>query len=410
MKRFILGILFGGLSSVLMAEQVISYEQWLEKKDRGDAMILCVGSDWLPESGELTQSFMQVAKNASTKKIAWVLYDRKDLIDRKTSKRKNPPVAIYGYPAWIYTDHSKRIIRYRESISDQDVQELASVAESLEKQREERDVLLEKANQEGLSKIEQARRIGAALEPIVQPVMLREPFVVVNRYLNSYKDLQNKIKELDPEDQTGYGFKYSFYYLPIMEKVILANCDAKKFEDNYRYVDNKLKLKVLTTRQRQQLLIFKYTTAMRENKIPKALRFLDQVIAVDPSSEFAQMSKRIQKYYTEPVLLKDMSWNNKDNRPVWTEMIVDVSNIVKAGGKYRLQFVHEKGGTSFRNPRLFVGNREIAKGEEKGKRRKGYLFSLKQSPVGKVTLHAELMGRGWFSGRGKIVLEPVGKK
>ena len=391
--------------SLAGASSVRPYSEALEEvKESGkDILVLCVGSGWMKDSERLVKGFKQVASRCKRQDLVWAVYDlKRELDDKGREALGTLPLEIYGYPAWIYMDAKSRALWHKESIELKDLLKLPLYADRLAPKRKKRDAELKKVIAwDGIEGMEKAEIIGRALDPILTPIIEHFPFQVVSKYIGSYRDLIDRMKAFDPTDRHGYLFKFTFNYLPIVEGTILKNCNGKKFRENYRFLDEKLALGILTPTQRQRLMAFKFTTALRENKLEKGIGYLDEAIALAPKSAFAADCKRVKKYYTQPVILKELRWNPEDNRPRWTQMIVEITPEVKDYGSYTLEFKHEAGHTKFRNPAIKVGRRTVAEMEGE---RTTFTFSMKDVPDDRVYLSVESLGTGWFSGCGDILI------
>ena len=389
------------------AETVKTYQHAVQeaKRSRVDHVIFCMGSGWMKQADLFRTAYERTVSANPGHGMIWSLYDlRLDLDEAGRKALGTLPMEIYGYPAWIFTDADGRILGVAENITLGDLASLPLTVKSLALKRKKRDIALAKA--EAVDGVERARLIGLALVETVDPLIEKFPFRTHSMILKSYADLVKTMREADPEDRSGNVFKYTFNYLPILEGTILKNNAAKAFDKNNAYLREKLAIPVLTPKQRQQLAIFRYTTAMAAEDLAGAMRYLDEVIAIAPKSDFAEDCLRLKRYHTEPLQLPGLRWIPEDNRPRWTPFTVDVSSRIQGPGRYTLTFRHQEGKTLFRQPKLRAANQVIASAEGE---KLVYTLTVDRLPPGRVLLTAELKGTGWFAGRGEIVIEPACK-
>ena len=401
LRVWLLGVAWAVSASA--AETVKTYQHAVQeaKRSRADHVIFCMGSGWMKQADLFRTAYERTVSANPGHGMIWSLYDlRADLNAEGRKALGTLPMEIYGYPAWIFTDADGRILGVAENISLNDLASLPLTVKSLALKRKKRDIALTKA--ESAEGVERARLIGQALVETVDPLIEKFPFRTHSMILKSYADLTKKMLEADPEDRSGNVFKYTFNYLPILEGTILKNNAAKAFDKNYAYLREKLAIPVLTPKQRQQLSIFRYTTAMASDDLKGAMRYLDETVAIAPKSDFAEDCRRLKRYHTEPLSLPALRWIPSDNRPRWTPFTVDVSSRIQGTGRYTLTFRHQEGKTLFRQPKLSAANQVIASADGE---KTAYTLTVDRLPPGRVLLTGELKGTGWFAGRGEIVIE-----
>lgn len=370
----------------------------LAKSSGKDLVVLCVGSGWLPETERLRAAFEKAAEAAEGGNAVFAVYDDAAGLSGEERKKLGAlPVAVWAYPAIVYADSEGRPIDRRERVSGKTVAGAKNFAETLGKRRAARDAFWKKA--EAATGRERAELIGKGLDAVLGDF----PGKKMRDFAGKYRAAIDEMKRADADDASGYHFKYTFWYLPFMENVILKNCAAKNFAANYAYADEKLKIPVLTTEQRQQLIIGKYRTAMAEGRLDVATTFLDEAAALDPNSELGKGCARQKAYYTEPVRLDSLAWAERDTRPYWARTSADVSEKIGGAGTYSVEFRHRRGRTLFRDVRVVSGGKRL--GEANGEKR-AFEIRVEGAPGrGRVFLEFEMRGTGWFDGCGEIVIE-----
>ncbi|MGN0835694.1 MAG: hypothetical protein ACI4QA_07740 [Candidatus Spyradosoma sp.] len=370
----------------------------LAKTSGKDLVVLCVGSGWLPETERLRAEFEKAAENAADADVVFAVYDDAAGLSGEERKKLGAlPVAVWAYPAIVYADSAGLPIERREQVSAKTVAGTRKLVEAFGKRRAERDAFWKKAEAAGGR--ERAEFIGKGLDA----VFAHFSGTKFRDFTGKYRAKIDELKRADADDASGYHFKYTFWYLPFMEKVILKNCGEKNFAANYAYADEKLKIPVLTTEQRQQLIIGKYRTAMAEGRLDAATAFLDEAAALDPKSALGRGCARQKAYYTKPVRLDSLEWRERDTRPYWARTSVDVSGKIRGAGTYSVEFRHRRGRTLFRDVRVVSGGKTL--GEANGEKR-AFEIRVGNAPGrGKVFLEFEMRGTGWFDGCGEIVIE-----
>jgi tetratricopeptide (TPR) repeat protein len=392
-------------ASAAMAGSIVTYAEALEaiKKPSNadcDILVFCMGTGWMRDAALIKTAYQRAVSANAGNGIIWAMYDMSADLDEAGRKALGAlPVEVYGYPAWIYMDSKLRPIWHEENIAMSDVVKLPATAKALNAKRKRRDAAILKAS--SLKEIERAAAIGKALAETLDPINDTMVFREANQYRSKYQSFFSMIKSNDPNDRTGYYFKYTFSFLPVMEGTILKNDANKEYDKNYAYTREKLVLNVLSPSQRQQLIVFNYRTALDSGDFDKAMKYLDEAIAVSSSTAMGQDCVRMKQFLTQPVVLTDFRWTPKDNRPRWTPMSLDASGAITKPGEYTVTFRHEAGQTKFRNLVLRVGRETLATAEgEKAE----FVLSVKRLPVGRPILTVEGQGTGWFDGCGDIVV------
>ena len=372
-------------------------------KGSKDSIILCIGTGWMKDSDKYKEQFRLVAQ-ATSGDVEWALYDRPSgLKSEEVNALGKLPCEIYSYPALIYRDGEGRPIFQRENVPLVEFQKLGPLVVRTAKMRVDRDVALKSARAmpsgprravaTGYSDGElKAAALGKALSPLLDPVLSTYSERAIPAYQNSVKSIVAEMKAADPLDLDGWALKYSFNYFDFAK-----GQQGDKFE-------KVIEKPALLPNQKQMLyaLVFKRELDKldAEEPVGKAIKPLEDGIALDPRSTIAQGMRNMRDYYTRPVALKEMRWTKRDNRPRWQRAFLDASSVAKVGGIYKVTFKEAAGGTKFRKVRFRGG----AEGEQLDFGGKSWRCRFPGED--KAVLELELKGSGWFDGHGDIVIEP----
>lgn len=369
-----------------------------------DVLVLCVGTGWMEDCEKYKSAFRNAAQGFSGD-VVWAFYDRpSDLTPEQANALGKLPCEVFGYPALVYRDGEGRPLFQREMIPLAALQKLGPVATKTLKLRNDRDIALKaaRAMPKGAAK---AAALGKALAPLLDPVIATYSERAIGAYQNSVKDIVKEIRAADPTDAEGWALKYSFCYMPIVEGQICKD----GYEENCRLIAGHLERPALLPIQRQMLYAMRFKVELdkanaepedegdeKQKPLTAALKALKDGIALDPKSTVAEAMRQTTDYYTKPVMLTDMRWLGKDNRPRWQKATLDCVSVAKVGGLYRVTFAAKAGGTRFRKVRFAGG--------PAGEDLSGGVWRCRFPGEGKAVLEMELKGSGWFDGHGDIVV------
>ncbi len=392
MKRMLL-ILSFVMTLTASAVEVKPYADAV--KSGRDVLVLCVGTGWMPQNEKYIEAF-KAAAGEYEGAVEFALYDRPmGLSSEEVNALGHLPCEFFGYPCLIFRDAEGRPILQRERVTLASVAKTPAVATHYAKLCAERDAALKAARAlpDGPAK---AAALGKALAPILDPIISTYSERAIASYQNSVRGIVNEIRRADPSDAAGWATKYSFCYLPLQEGKIWKG----SYEANQTLINDYLKMSALLPIQRQMVYCMRFKNEMQraggEGSIGPALQALRDGIALDPKSTLAEAMRNMIEYYTAPVRLRKMGWENRDNRPRFQKAVLNCASVVKSAGNYRVEFRARTGGTSFRNVK-FVGNPEGAK-------QNGNVWLCSFSGEGRPILELEIRGSGWFSGNGDIII------
>lgn len=388
-----LGVMVACFGSAFGME-TLPYDKALEKAvvNKKAVVVLCDGSDWLPQSESIRKAYQELADNAGDMDavVIWAIQDEKNVQTEEEKKAKRPPLKVWNYPAFQVVDSEGRPLYVAEGVTpDVLVKKAPAMIKKVLEAAEKRDKIWEDAKSK--QGPDAAGLIGKGLDQLPE------------KAAREYKAQLEEIKKADPEDKRGYYLKYTYNFLPFKEGDLNKLIEEKKYADAYKLIEKKLNASTLTTYQKQSIMTGKFIVARAEGDLTKALNYLRQVAAVSPDTEYAKAALALVDIYTKPVMLQEMKWRTSDNRPVWLPMVVDVSSAVKGSGTYEIEFKGKGGHTRFRKASFRNSSGKVLVEAPDDKESAKFTLNLPSGPS-KVLLQVESQGTGWFDGRGDIVV------
>lgn len=380
------------------AETQFSYEKAVATaKEKGvDVILLADAESNTPDSSAVRRAFNSPAlRKPFGDNVVWCLYEYPESTSKtfkKPDKGQAPEVSPWNLPAIMVIDPEGRVFALAEGLRSKNAAATLKKIPSLLDARKKRDALWKKAS--SAKDAERANLLGAGLD------------VMPASRAYSRKDIIDEMRKADPQDTTGYIFKYTLDGNQFHQHSVDALIKAKKTGELFALVEKQLKNPHLTIQQKQLLLTGRYQAMIQEKRYPEALDVLRSIIKLSPTSDLAIGAKEFINYYTKPVILTKRQWHTKHNRPVWLPMVVDVSDIVKTPGTYEIEFKMKTGNTRFSKTELAVGNQVIASDDNPKEQRKLRL-NVSETPKGRVVLRANSLGTGWFDGTGDILITKV---
>lgn len=405
-QTFGLGFLLSFTAWQSWAAEILPYPKALEKAkaEKKEIIVLSDGSDWLKNTKELNKAYKELVASLPTldSKVIWAIHDELDTQTEEQKKAPKPTVKVWNYPAIQILDDQARPLYFIEGLKPVDVIGVKDMIPKALEKRIERDNLWKAGeNAKGPEKV---TALGKGLD------------VLPEKLAKEYKEVLNTMKAEDEADTTGYHTKYTFHHGPFYERDLFPLLGEKKFDEAYKFVEKSMKSPQLTVYQKQVMTAAKFKIAIEEHnalhadpkaqaaKKKEAMDYLRQVVSIAPNTDMGRGAKESIAYYTEPVRLKSPSWEQRDNRPVWAPMIVEIPEVIKAVGTYELEFAHKGGHTRFRNPRLKVGSKVISQINDDKDQRKFTMVITAPVTAKRVTLEVDSQGTGWFDGRGDIIV------
>lgn len=388
-----LGVMMAWVAPALAIDP-LPYENALQKAvlNKKAVVVLCDGSDWLPQSEKMRTAYQTLIDNAGDTDafVIWAIQDEKNVQTEEEKKQKRPPLKVWNYPAIQIVDSEGLPLYMAEGVTEEALTKKfpAMIKKVLDARAKRDKIWTDGKDKTGVAA---AEVIGRGLD------------LLPENAAREYKGKIEEIKKADPKDEKGYHLKYTYNFQAFKEGEIMKRIEEKKYDEAYKFVDEKLKSSILTKYQRQSILASKFAIARAEGDLPKALNYLKQVISLAPGTEFSQASQKMIDIYTKPVTLTDMKWRQSDNRPVWLPMRLDITSKINGTGTYEIEFKHQEGHTKFRKASLInATGKEMAKSPDANEATRFSLDLLEGSP--KVILQVESMGTGWFSGCGDIIV------
>jgi tetratricopeptide (TPR) repeat protein len=307
---------------------------------------------------------------------------------------RNFNVTIHNYPGVVLLDSEGRCYLKLEAPKG-GVVELAAavkVARALKARRDSELALADKA-----MGLERARHLGAALD-LLGPNCLQNG-------KQSHRKLLDELKKLDPNDTLGTQRRLTFNPDQFAEKDLWPLTGKKKFADAHKLVDKELADLRNNLWLRQHLMALKFFVFQQEEKLDEAVKQLQQLIALDRTSDMARQAAAYIANITQPVTLASNVWKPEHLRFYFAEWRLDVTRQITGAGEYAIQFKHTDGDTiTVRDVAVMNGSAQVAQADMP---KRGDTVTLKVpafAPGGKVWLKISAKGHGWFGSHGEILV------
>lgn len=389
----------------------------LAKEKNKPIVLLVTGSDWLPQAQSVRKTWINLEK-AMADKAVWAIFDETAWITNDEVRKAQFPVEIYNLPEALVMDSQGRLIaRVPANSVRKDEKALSKIIDKKLKICDKQENLLKKAGEvQGVSK---AKLIGEALDTMIVTD-------AVNR-----NDLLKELKNADPQDETGYVFKYGLGAMPrtpgatddLYKKVgsLLTENGTKKGKDrNFRaaedFLKEKLKLEVLDVPQKQQLIAALayvarqecFANGKNEAAWQKMLKYFKEIVKLNPKSEIGKGAQNYIDYYTKEVHLRGFDYESVHLRRDFVTWVVDASRFVKKPGVYSIKFVKDGGNDriAVKNVSFKINDKTVAElpSDKKGKESLEFELTLSEMKSGShVKLCMEVKGIGhWLDTFGHI--------
>lgn len=268
--------------------------------EKKDLLIDFTGSDWCPPCKDLSARILSQDsfKAAAEKNYILVELDfpnDKTGMSEETIKQNDTlskAYGIQGFPTILLTDAQGRPFGQTGHRAGTPEDYLGHLAE-LQKRKTARDVEFAKA--EKAEGVEKAKALYAGLKAIPAD------------HIGHYKATLAEIKASDPEDSTGLiadqkkkedAAKAAAALqgkMAGLEQELSVAMQAKDTDKALKLVDDFVKAEKLEGDQKQQTLSIKITILMEGNNIGAVEKVVDEIIAVDPKSDFSKQVKSFKE-------------------------------------------------------------------------------------------------------------------
>lgn len=268
--------------------------------EKKDLLIDFTGSDWCPPCKDLTARVLgqDSFKAGAEKNYILVELDfpnDKEGMSEETIKQNDILVEEYGiqgFPTILLTDAQGRPYGqtgHRPGTPEEYLSHLAD----LQKSKTTRDEEFAKA--EKAEGVEKAKALYAGLKAIPAD------------HLGHYDAVIAEIKKSDPEDSTGLIADQKKKEdaaaseaalqgkMAGLEQALTAAMQAKDTDKALKLVDDFIEKEKLEGAQKQQTLSIKITVLMEGNNIEAVEKVADEIIAVDPESDFSKQVKSFKE-------------------------------------------------------------------------------------------------------------------
>ncbi len=389
-----------------------------EKAKAEDKPILLLwhGSDWIHNSSKLCSGWKEFAKGKLP--VIFAQFDEKTGLTDEDRKKANMPTTEHNLPvALLLTSDGTLLARY----TGKNVRNPKALEKEVSKdlKRIPQFMTLVKQAREAKGK-DAAIAAGKALDLLDLSTALR------------HRELTDKIKHGDSNDETGYLSKYCIEHMgmyKIINDLLKGGPDGKKggkdrdFAAAEKRVRDTLSRRngaqpKLGTEQHQQWLAGLYYI-QKERMLSngskdrsEVLATLKQIVRLDPNSEYGKGAQTYHDYWDPKSFFTIEGGFYEQKHQVHgfeKEWHVDVTDQVEGPGTYTFTLVpHLNGNMVTRNYRLVVNGKEVDTPDiDPKKSTKEVELELKSVPKGaKVEVWITTQCHDhWFGCNGKIVFK-----
>ncbi len=365
-----------------------------------DLFVFIGGSDWSAASRAYKANVIASPQLAPALggEFLWLELDHPELpteAQKAAAKaNKNFNVTIHNYPGVVLLDAEGRCYLKLEAPQG-GVGELAAAVKAARALKARRDAALALADK--ANGLERARQLGAALD-VLGPTCLQHG-------RQSHRKLLDELKKLDPNDTVGTQRRLTFNPDGFAEKDLWPLTGKKKFADAHKLVDKELADLRNNLWLRQHLMALKFFVFQQEEKLDDAVKQLQQLIALDRTSDMARQANAYIANITQPVTLATHLWKPEHLRFYFAEWRLDAARQITGAGEYAIQFKHTDGDRiTVRDVAVMNGSAQVVKAEMP---KRSDILTLKVpafAPGGKIWLKISAKGHGWFGSHGEILV------
>lgn len=377
-------------------------------------VLLATGGDWLPGAEKTLESWKKL-ETAGADKAIWALYVQTAQETNESVREAKLPAEIYNLPeALVMTPQGRLVARIPAAVVRNGDENSTAVDKALETYKAQTDLLARADKAQGREK---ARLLGEALDTMALPDAL------------SRKDLINALKKADPNDETGYVFKYELGAMPYapgsigrlygqLDRLMTENGTKKGKARNFKaaedFLRKKLELPVLDVPQKQLLNVALAYVARQQylsgyqNAKRKMIACFETAAALAPETELGKGSRGYIDYYDKVIELYGLDFESVHMRREFSTWMAIVSNSIKKPGNYIIRIVKDGGSdhVSVRNVRIYVDGKKAAELPEEQQNKDSQEFELalpELRPGAHVVLQMDAKGNGhWMNCWGHI--------
>lgn len=402
----------GGASAALLPLQEAQKKAEAENKP---IVLLWSGSDWMQGADALQRKWTALSESNAAP-VVWALFDETTKTTPDELKAAGLPVEVWNLPvALVMTPQKKLVAQYSPAVASNPALAAKKIESAVATAQKQEGLLKKAASATGRDK---ARLIGKALDSM-------ELIDAVSR-----KDLLDELGKADPQDETGYVFKYALGAMPktpgavsnLYKKVneLMTEGGKKKgrerdFSAADRFLAEKLTAPVLDTPQKQQLLAARAYVAREKYRATggagvknQMLSFFRDIYRLDRKSELGKGARGYVEYFTKPILLNGLDFEPVHLRKEFHPWTINATKYVTAPGTYEITRVHDGGpdSVSVRNARILVNGKLVAElpADQRDKDRDSFELTLPElKPGSRVQVEMDARGNGyWLSTWGHI--------
>ncbi len=290
----------------------------LNKAQPRDRIVLLTGSDWDPLSSEVASildndEFLLAVGDAIVLRIDHPDNpdDQAESLLERNEKFKAP---IYCYPALVAVDAEGYFFGVHEKFRG-DFKQAAALVKDWIAQRKARDEQLDLAR--NLEGTQRAELLGRALDAMNFKLAKRQRRII------------NELKKLDPEDTTGYVYKYTFNPYGFAEgKIAWAEPDV--LSEAFRETEQMLKNNRITIEQRQTIYALRHGILSRQNA-PSQERIdnLNRLIELDPTSDHSTGAHQLIRDINRAIEYDKAyaAYQKKPQDPTTRQAFIEVASV-----------------------------------------------------------------------------------
>lgn len=405
----------GGATAALLPLQEAQKKAEAENKP---IVLLWSGSGWMQGADALQQKWTALSESSAAP-VVWALFDETTKTTPDELKAAGLPVEVWNLPAvLVMTPQKKLIAQYSPAVASNTASASKKIESAVATAQKQESLLKKAASASGSDK---ARLIGKALDSMAL-------LDAVSR-----KDLLDELGKADPQDETGYVFKYALGAMPktpgavsnLYKKVnaLMTDGGKKKGKDRDfsaadRFLTEKLSSPVLDTPQKQQLLAARAYVAREQYRATgdagaknQMLSFFRDIYRLDRKSELGKGARGYVEYFTKPILLNGLDFESVHLRKEFHPWRINATKYVTSPGVYEITRVHDGGpdSVSVRNARILVNGKVAAElpADQRDKNRDSFELTLQEwKPGSRVQVEMDARGNGyWLSTWGHIEIK-----
>jgi len=374
--------------------------------EKRDLLVVVLGTEWSPASRRFDNDVLrapQVTKLLAADFIG-VKIERPDLPPPKSkpadAKQREFHVTVRNYPGVVLLDPEERCYFKLEAPTGGVEGLLKAIQQGRELKTRRDTALAAMANAPG---DEQAQHLATALEVLGKSCL--------DEGRHGHRPLFDQLTKLDPGDRCGVQRRFTFNPDAFAEREVWPLVRDKKYADALECIQIELSDPRNDTYLRQRFLGLRFHVYREQENLPEAVKVLEQIVAVDSSTDLASSAKGYLDYINKPITLSGPAWKPEYLRFFFAEWRLDADKLIAAPGTYRVEFNREAGESiSVRDVAVMAGETELVSVKMPNNSSAVEIDVPALPPGNKVWLRIHAKGQGWFGSHGSILITPKNPK